>query len=109
MDNSLPTNAGIWAAVGTAFVAIVGGMYKAYRMIKGDLREDRNISSLDKYMESKDKRIRELEERNDKLAEERNNAIETTGALNGQLKWLSEDLARVSAENVKLKNQLENK
>lgn len=92
-------NGGYLAALGTAIVLLVGGGYKAFRMIKKDNREDRADTSFDNYRDGLLVRIKELESRTDKLAEERNAAVVMATRLEAEVVALKEKLELFQSQN----------
>lgn len=120
MDSMLPSS-GIWAAAGSAVILLIGGAYKAVRMIKGDIREDKTLSNLDKFAERQTARVKDLEEqlekmstskdeRIDKLLNDKNALSELTGKLQGEIMGLNtriEDLTHIKdTEIARLKEDI---
>lgn len=90
---------GFWTAVSSAIgVAIFGG-YKAYRTIKGDLREDKNTEAFDKYKDSLLLRIKELETNGENLAKERNSAMSAVGKLETEVEYLKKRIDEIQEQN----------
>ncbi len=120
MEELIPAagSTGTWAAIGSALALLVGGGYKAIRMIKGDIRDDKQNESFDKYRDSLLARIKELEDRTDKLATERNSAIGSVGRLEAEVrnvnermlefrKQRDEEFSRLTSDNDRLRSQVQ--
>lgn len=103
MENIDLTAAGGWSAAATA--ALVAG-YHALRKIKGDVRvdkvDDASQKLIDNLMTQHDKDISSIE----RLAKERNTAVERMGSLETTIKFQTAELERMSTEVVKLEDKV---
>lgn len=103
MENIDLTTAGGWSA-GVALV--LGAAYQALRRIKGDVRVDKVDDATQKLIENlmsqHDKDISSIE----RLAKERNTAVERMGSLETTIKFQTAELERMSTEVVKLEDKV---
>lgn len=81
------------AGVSAVVVAAIGLAYRFFRVIKGDARADRATEFADKLRGEMADRMKELEERADRFAGERNAAMERAATLAERVKVLEEEKA----------------
>lgn len=103
MNNIDLTTAGGLAA-GAGAVLVAG--YNALRKIKGDVRvdkiDDATQKLIDNLTEQRDKDMSTIE----RLAGERNGAMERVGSLEATIKYQTQELERMSGEVTKLEEEV---
>lgn len=103
MENIDLTTAGGWSA---GIALVLGAAYQALRRIKGDVRVDKVDDATQKLIENlmsqHDKDITSIE----RLAKERNTAVERMGSLETTIKFQTVELERMSNEVGKLEDEV---
>ena len=84
---------------GGALALAAGFLYRIYRTIKSDRREDAKADRVDEFSEQLLKRVQELELRVDSMAKERNEALQAAARMTVEIDYLKakvEELERIN-------------
>jgi chromosome segregation ATPase len=96
IDSGISTG---WLALGGVGVpGLVWAFFQIKKLLRNDKGEERQAEREHSYLSNLEERIKELEARADKFAEERNVALQEAARLSGQVQVLETKLAHVEQE-----------
>lgn len=96
-----------WLALGGVGVpGLVWAFFQVKKLLRNDKGEERQAEREHSYLTNLEDRIKELESRADKFAEERNVALQESARLSGQVQVLETKLAHVEQEKAAIRTLL---
>ena len=104
LDTGISTG---WLALGGVGVpGLVWAFFQIKKLLRNDKGEERQAEREHSYLTNLEERIKELESRADKFAEERNVALQEAARLSGQVQVLETKLLHVEAEKAAIRTLL---
>lgn len=104
LDSGISTG---WLALGGVGVpGLVWAFFQVKKLLRNDKGEERQAEREHSYLTNLEERIKELETRADKFAEERNLALQESARLSGQVQVLETKLAHVEQEKAAIRTLL---
>lgn len=96
-----------WLALGGVGVpGLVWAFFQIKKLLRNDKGEERQAEREHSYLTNLEERIKELETRADKFAEERNVALQESARLSGQVQVLETKLTHVEQEKAAIRTLL---
>jgi chromosome segregation ATPase len=96
-----------WLALGGVGIpGLVWAFFQIKRLLRNDKGEERQAEREHGYLSTLEDRIKELETRADKFAEERNVALQEAARLSGQVQVLETKLSHVEQEKSAIRTLL---
>ena len=96
-----------WLALGGVGVpGLVWAFFQVKKLLRNDKGEERQAEREHSYLTGLEERIKELEARADKFAEERNLALQESARLSGQVQVLETKLLHVEQEKAAIRTLL---
>lgn len=105
-ESSIDFSQGLGPAIGTAGVLLVAGLYKAFRMIKNDFREDRANQTTDDYRDHIFSRVKDLEEICEKRQSDLNDCLISRSQLEATVASNNLLIAKLTRSNISLRSQV---
>ena len=104
LDSGIATG---WLALGGVGIpGLVWAFFQLKKLIRNDKGEGRQQEREHGYLSNLEVRVKELETRADRFAEERNVALQEAARLSGQVQVLETKLAHVEAEKTAIRTLL---
>lgn len=104
LDTGISTG---WLALGGVGIpGLVWAFFQVKKLLRNDKGEERQAEREHSYLTNLEERIKELETRADKFAEERNLALQESARLSGQVQVLETKLAHVEQEKSAIRTLL---
>jgi chromosome segregation ATPase len=104
LDTGISTG---WLALGGVGVpGLVWAFFQVKKLLRNDKGEERQAEREHSYLTNLEERIKELESRADKFAEERNLALQESARLSGQVQVLETKLLHVEQEKSAIRTLL---
>ena len=104
LDTGISTG---WLALGGVGIpGLVWAFFQIKKLLRNDKGEERQAEREHSYLTNLEERIKELETRADKFAEERNLALQESARLSGQVQVLETKLAHVEQEKAAIRTLL---